>query len=328
MADKDYYDILGLKSDCSDAEIKKAYRKLAMEYHPDKHMADSPKDKKIAEDKFKEINNAYEILGDQSKRKRYDQFGNNDFTSQGYHFNNASDVFNTFFQSFGANGFSDFARFNGFNENGSSGFMDGKQFHMKFNNMRNSMENVMNSGIFGNFPDFDSDSSDEIVKDDPIYVDLLLTLEELYKGCSKGKRISRTIYTGTKNKKEVEDITINVQSGWRENTRIKFHNKGDVYPNRDPADIIFIVKQKPHNIFTRDDNDLVTTIEINTNDIKNVIKREIPGIDGEPLSITIPKNTIKDSNYVYTIPKRGMPIRKEGKNIGRGDVLVKFLIKF
>src|SRR6188768_1310688 len=69
---KDYYTTLGVARDASDADIKKAFRKLARQYHPD-----VAKDKKAAEEKFKEINEAYEVLGDPQKRKKYDQLGSN-----------------------------------------------------------------------------------------------------------------------------------------------------------------------------------------------------------------------------------------------------------
>ena len=73
MADqnkRDYYEVLGVEKNASDAEIKKAYRKLAMKYHPDQNPGD-----KSAEEKFKEINEAYEVLSDADKKARYDQFG-------------------------------------------------------------------------------------------------------------------------------------------------------------------------------------------------------------------------------------------------------------
>ena len=67
---RDYYEVLGIKKDASDEEIKKAFRKLAVKYHPDKN-----KDDKDAEEKFKEINDAYQILGDKEKREKYDKYG-------------------------------------------------------------------------------------------------------------------------------------------------------------------------------------------------------------------------------------------------------------
>ncbi|QSV46701.1 DnaJ C-terminal domain-containing protein [Geobacter benzoatilyticus] len=74
MAQTDYYEVLGLKKGASEAEIKKAYRKLAVKYHPDKNPGD-----KAAEDKFKEINEAYAVLSDAQKRAQYDQFGSSGF---------------------------------------------------------------------------------------------------------------------------------------------------------------------------------------------------------------------------------------------------------
>lgn len=75
MTSKDYYTILGVSRDASGAEIKKAYKKLALKYHPDRN-----KDDPSAEAKFKEINEAYQVLGDTQKRSQYDQFGNADFS--------------------------------------------------------------------------------------------------------------------------------------------------------------------------------------------------------------------------------------------------------
>lgn len=74
MANKDYYEVLGLSKGASDDEIKRAFRKLAIQYHPDKN-----KGNKEAEEKFKEINEAYQVLSDPEKRARYDQFGTVDF---------------------------------------------------------------------------------------------------------------------------------------------------------------------------------------------------------------------------------------------------------
>ena len=72
---QDYYDLLGVNKSSSAAEIKKAYRKLAVKYHPDKNPGD-----KSAEDKFKDISQAYEVLSDQSKKAQYDQYGHDAFT--------------------------------------------------------------------------------------------------------------------------------------------------------------------------------------------------------------------------------------------------------
>ena len=79
MANKDYYAVLGLEKGASDDEIKRAFRKLAIKYHPDKNQGN-----KEAEEKFKEINEAYQVLSDPEKKARYDQFGTADFDGSGF----------------------------------------------------------------------------------------------------------------------------------------------------------------------------------------------------------------------------------------------------
>tara|TARA_B100000949_G_scaffold28780_1_gene22031 strand:- start:1097 stop:1456 length:360 start_codon:yes stop_codon:yes gene_type:complete len=78
MADKDFYEILGVAKNAGEDEIKKSYRKLAMQYHPDRN-----KDNKVAEKKFKEVSAAYEILKDPQKRAAYDQYGHDAFRQGG-----------------------------------------------------------------------------------------------------------------------------------------------------------------------------------------------------------------------------------------------------
>jgi len=92
MAKKDFYQILGVQKSSSQDEIKKAYRKLAMQYHPDRNPGN-----KEAEDKFKEAAEAYDVLSDAEKRKRYDQFGHESFQqSGGHHYENVNDIFENF----------------------------------------------------------------------------------------------------------------------------------------------------------------------------------------------------------------------------------------
>ena len=79
MAKKDYYEILGVKKDASADELKKQYRRLSLLYHPDRQAGKSDAEKKAAEEKFKEISEAYAVLSDQDKRRKYDQFGDADF---------------------------------------------------------------------------------------------------------------------------------------------------------------------------------------------------------------------------------------------------------
>ena len=126
MAQQDYYEILGLKKGATPEEIKKAYRKLAVKYHPDKN----PGDKK-AEDRFKEINEAYAVLSDPQKKEKYDTFGSSGFHQQ----YSQEDIFRGFdfsnvYKDMGAGGGEDiFSRLFGgaFGRGGRGGFRRGPQ---------------------------------------------------------------------------------------------------------------------------------------------------------------------------------------------------------
>jgi len=123
MAKRDYYEVLGVDKGASEGDIKKAYRKAAMKYHPDKFANASDAEKKDAEEKFKEINEAYQILSDPQKKQQYDQFGHAAFEAGagagagfgGGGFNaNGFDFGDIFGDIFGGGGFGDFEGFAGF----------------------------------------------------------------------------------------------------------------------------------------------------------------------------------------------------------------------
>lgn len=95
---RDYYDVLGLKKDCSGDDIKKAFRKLAVKHHPDKN----PDNKEEATEKFKELSEAYEILSDEDKRKKYDKYGFEGANMKdSFSFAHADDIFKHFFGDYG-----------------------------------------------------------------------------------------------------------------------------------------------------------------------------------------------------------------------------------
>lgn len=142
MADKrDYYEVLGLQKGASDDEIKKAFRKLAMKYHPDKN----PGDKK-AEEKFKEINEAYAVLSDPEQKSKYDKFGHagidpNSFEGGFGGFGGFEDIFNMFGGAFGGSGFGGFGGFGGGQKN--------RNVARKGNDIQKSMTISFKEAAFG-----------------------------------------------------------------------------------------------------------------------------------------------------------------------------------
>ncbi len=161
MKYRDYYEILGVDKKASADEIKKAYRKMAKKYHPDTHPGD-----KAAEEKFKEANEAYEVLGDSEKRKKYDQFGREgefyngaDFDPSKYGFGNGaryeyraggsgfSDFFNMFFG--GGNPFGSFENDGIFSRDSGRGSRFGRNMQMKGQDMESLLEITLEDGYKG-----------------------------------------------------------------------------------------------------------------------------------------------------------------------------------
>jgi len=211
----------------------------------------------------------------------------------------------------------------------------GKDFDKNFDkNFGKDFEKNFDEKNFGKDfnKEFNDDSDDDVQqskKDGPVMVDLELSLDELYIGIKKRRKITRTIKTRHLERTEDEVITIDVKPGYKEGTTFTFANRGDVYPGREPADIKFVIKQKPHPIFKRDnDNNLSTIIKISQDEAMNGFERKIKDMSGKDIKITFNNGGIPNSNYVHRIKGVGMPIRKEGQMIGYGDLLVGFDINF
>ncbi len=164
MEYKDYYKILGVDKNADAKEIKSAFRKLAKQYHPDLHPDDA-----LAADRFKEVNEAYEVLGDEEKRKQYDMFGAQGNFSGGQNFNPRDFGFGGYTQSGDASGFSDFFDLifgsSGGKKGGFSGFGDA-------------------SSVFGNFGKKRSQPRGQY------RLEMTITLEEAFKGVQRDLHVS------------------------------------------------------------------------------------------------------------------------------------------
>jgi DnaJ-class molecular chaperone len=255
---KDYYKILGINRGSTDDEIKKAYRKLALKYHPDKNKTPE------AEEKFKEIAEAYDVLSDKKKRDIYDQVGEEGLksgsTGQGpgcqYHFH--GDPRATFTQFFGTT--NPFDSFFGSN----SGFFGLDDDH---DDPFASLNFGPRGGPFRSHS-FTTGSpnlgrSKAKAQDPPIEHDLYVALEDISKGCVKKMKISRKVINadGTQ-RREDKVLTINVKPGWKAGTKITFQREGDQAPHKIPADIVFIIRDKPHALFQRENNDIKFTAKV------------------------------------------------------------------
>ncbi|KAK1268786.1 hypothetical protein QJS04_geneDACA008299 [Acorus gramineus] len=324
----DYYKVLQVDRTAKDDDLKKAYRKLAMKWHPDKN----PNNKKEAEAKFKQISEAYDVLSDPQKRAVYDQYGEEGLKGQvpppGAA---AGGAMPTYFSSgdgptmfrFNPRSADDiFAEFFGFSSPFGGGRGGGGGAGRRFG-----------GGMFGEdiFSSFGGEGASAgggggaMRKASPIEKKLPCSLEDLYKGTTKKMKISREIADASGKTMPVEEIlTIEVKPGWKKGTKITFPEKGNEQPNVIPSDLVFIIDEKPHSIFTREGNDLVTTQKITLVEALTGYTVNLTTLDGRTL--TIPINSIIHPNYEEVIPKEGMPIPKEPSN--RGNLRIKFQIKF
>lgn len=329
----DYYKILQVDRNAKDDDLKKAYRKLAMKWHPDKN----PTNKKEAEAKFKQISEAYDVLSDPQKRAVYDQYGEEGLKGQvpppdaagfggggggttffstgdgptAFRFNprNADDIFAEFFGSSSP-----------FGVRGGGGGMRGSS--------------MFSSGLFGDdFSRFGGGGggseggsfSQGMRKAAPIENYLPCSLEELYKGTTKKMKISREIADVSGKTMTVEEIiTIDIKPGWKKGTKITFPEKGNEQPNVVAADLVFIIDEKPHSLFTRDGNDLVVTQKISLAEALTGYTVHLTTLDGR--SLTIPINNVIHPTYEEVVPREGMPTPKDPTK--RGNLRIKFSIKF
>ncbi|KAJ4977353.1 hypothetical protein NE237_002459 [Protea cynaroides] len=323
----DYYKILQVDKNAKDEDLKKAYRKLAMKWHPDKN----PNNKREAEAKFKQIAEAYEVLSDSQKRAIYDQYGEEGLKGQvpppgsagaggpgGATFFQTGDGPNVF--RFNPRNADDiFAEFFGFSSpfGGMGGGGGGTRSSSRFPGM-------FSDDFFGSFGGGGSMNQGP-QKAPPIEIRLPCTLEELYKGTTKKMKISREILDASGKTMTVEEIlTIDIKPGWKKGTKITFPEKGNEQPNVIPADIVFVIDEKPHDVFTRDGNDLIVTQKIPLVDALAGYTVNLTTLDGRRL--TVPINNVIHPKYEEVVPREGMPIPKDPSK--KGNLKIKFDIKF
>ncbi|KAK7872702.1 hypothetical protein R5R35_002689 [Gryllus longicercus] len=332
---KDYYKILGIAKGASDDEIKKAYRKLALKYHPDKNKAPG------AEEKFKEVAEAYEVLSDKKKRDVYDQYGEEGLkggvpggTDGGSTFTYAfhGDPRATFAQFFGsASPFQTFFDLGGGGGPRMFGFHD-DDMEMDDPFVSLGMGNARNAGPGGafrshsfNFHGSPNRNKDKM-QDPPIEHDLYVTLEDITRGCTKKMKISRRVLQPDGSaRKEDKVLTINVKPGWKAGTKITFQKEGDQGRNKIPADIVFIIRDKPHPLFKREGSDVRYVAKISLKQALCGTVVDVPTLGGDKIPINLTNEIIKPTT-VKRIQGHGLPFPKEPSR--KGDLIVSFDIKF
>jgi len=340
MSKRDYYDVLGVSKSAPADEIKKAYRKMAIKYHPDKNPGD-----KTAEDKFKEAAEAYEVLSSPEKKQRYDQFGHagvGSSASGGYGGGsmNMDDIFSNFGDIFG--GHNPFESFFG----GGGGQQRG--------------------------------GGRRVAKGSNLRIKVKLTLEEIAHGAEKKIKVNKLIVcktcdgSGAKDKSSVstcgtcggsgqvrrvtntilgqmqtastcptcngsgqqitakcnvchgdgvvrgeETITINIPAGVSEGMQLSMSGKGNAAPNGGiPGDLIILIEETPHETLKREGNNIVYDLHLSFVDAALGMSIEVPTIDGKA-KIKIEPGT--QSGKLLRLKGKGLP---EVNSYHRGDEII------
>jgi len=293
MSGKDYYQTLGVSKPASAEEIKKAYRKLALKYHPDHNKGD-----KNAEDRFKEISEAYAVLSDPEKKKQYDMFGAEGFRQRF----SQEDIFRGFdfgsiFNEFGLGGsgqniFSQIFR-------GAGG--PGKTFYRG--------GGAPFGGPHGGF----HGHSRETKGQDLVY-ELPMKLEELTETSTKVV----SFYVNGR----PESLSVKVPAGMAHGQKLRLRGKGQPSPNGGPQGDLYIqIQEIAHPFFRRQDDDLYFRQEIRFSDAALGSEIEVQTIDQKRLKLRIPPGT--QNNAKFRMKGYGMP---HMRGTGHGDAYAEIIV--
>lgn len=281
---KDYYKLLGVERGAKAEEISKAYKKLARKYHPDLNPGN-----KEAEEKFKEINEAYEVLKDPEKRKLYDQLGPD--WQNGQQFQNGQGFENMHFN------------FNGQDVNGSD-------FSDFFESLFGGGGRSARGSQFG--PDPFGGFSSRPRRGRDVEAELPLTLEEVMRG---GKRnVTLQMPHGPKT------LEVNVPAGIRDGAKLRLSGQGDPAPgNGTPGDLFLRIRYQPHARFRVDGENIHCDVALAPWEAVLGAKVPVPTLEGE-VELSIPAGS--SSGRKFRLRGKGL-----GTAAKRGDLLVKVMIR-
>lgn len=344
MAKRDYYEILGISKGTSEGEIKKAYRKAAMKYHPDRFSSASDSEKKEAEEKFKEINEAYQVLSDSQKRQQYDQFGHAAFEQGGGGFNGGGfggfeDIFGDIFgSSFGGGGFG-----------GSFGGSSRRSYVEAGDDLRYNLEITLEEAAEGvektlkykrkgkcstcsgtgaedeKLKECSRCNGNGYIKTQQRTILGVMASQSVCPECNgKGKIPVKNCKHchGSGVEKETVEKTVNIPAGIDDGQKLKLAGMGEASLNGGPnGDLYVVIRIKRHEIFERDEEDLHCEIPISYSMAVLGGEIQIPTLK-EKKSIKIPVGI--ESGKSLKVSGYGI---KSLRGNYRGDIIVRIVIE-
>lgn len=326
---RDYYEVLGVGREASNDEIKRQYRKLAIQYHPDKNPGD-----KEAEEKFKEAAEAYDVLRDAQKRQIYDQYGHQGLEGAGF---SGMGGFDDIFSSFG----DIFEDFFGFRSN-----RGGRSRVQRGSDLRYDLSLDFMQAAFGTETKIDLNKMElcpvcEGSKSEPG------TQPETCRHCNGVGQVGRTqgFFTvrttcpvcrgsgqflphpcancnGSGQVAVNKKVSVKIPAGVDTGSRLRLTGEGESSPNGGPpGDLYVFIHVKPHKTFIRNNTDVLCGVEISFSQAALGDRVTIPTLEGEE-QLTIPKGT--QFGDTFRLPGKGIPSLR---GYGRGDQIVKVEIK-
>ncbi|MCX2742928.1 molecular chaperone DnaJ [Mangrovivirga sp. M17] len=322
MAKRDYYEILGVDRNASEAEIKKAYRKLAIKYHPDKNSGDPD-----AEDKFKEAAEAYEVLSNKEKRERYDRFGHEGMRG-GAGGMNMDDIFSQFGDIFGGGG-NPFESFFGGGGGGRARRRKGSNLRIKLKLTLEEMATgaekkiKVNRLVAADGATFKTCSSCQGTGQVRKVVNTMLgqmVSSSTCPTCGGSGQIVDNLPPGANSQglePKEEIISIKIPAGVSDGMQLSMSGKGNEAPNGGPAgDLLILIEEIEHDHLKRDGNNVVYDLYVSFIDAALGADVEIPTLEGK-VKIKIAAGT--QSGKVLRLRGKGI---KDLNGYGTGDQLI------
>nr|MBI1229323.1 molecular chaperone DnaJ [Cytophagales bacterium] len=320
MAKRDYYEILGITKGASPEEIKKAYRKMAIAYHPDKN-PDNPE----AEEKFKEAAEAYEVLSNPEKRQRYDQFGHQGVNGGGFSGGgmNMEDIFSQFGDIFGGGGFDSF-----FGGGSSRRTKKGTNLRVKLKLNLKELANGVEKKIkvkrhmIADGVTFKTcatcHGSGQVKKVVNTMLGQMVSASTCPSCAGSGQIVDKKPLEADANGLVIREeiIPINIPGGVGDNMQLSLSGKGNEIPGGVPGDLLIVIEEIPDEVLIRDGVNVVYDLYVSFIDVALGASLEVPTIDGK-VKIKLDPGT--QSGKILRLKGKGI---KELNGYGKGDQLI------